>query len=88
MIGIHRVECGCSYCVHPVVTRVINNGPKQPAPWQQEVWDVLGTAPSDWYGGREATDPPALWRYDCWHIHTTRYDTGTFCRDCARWLAE
>lgn len=90
MIGQHRTDCGCSYCLRPTVSAVKNSGPDPDAKpdlstvVQKQISGLLDGVPNDWYGGREVTQPAMSW--DCTHEHTTKYLSGTYCRDCGRWL--
>lgn len=93
MIGLHRTDCGCAYCVHPTVTAVINRGPDRDerragmaATVEQQINELLASVPDDWHGGRELTQGPAQYHYGCQHKHRTTYPGGTFCRDCGRWV--
>lgn len=90
MIGFHRTDCGCAYCLRPVVTQVLDSGPgKGPSmsdAVERDLNEVLSGVPKDWYGGREVTQKPLDWYDDCKHEHTTKYASGKYCRDCGHWL--
>lgn len=85
MIGVHRADCGCSYCLHATL-RVIDRGADSEPLWKREIDRVLAGTPDHWFGGREVTDGPKQFWAGCSHEHTTLYLTGKFCRDCGNWL--
>lgn len=89
MIGVHRTDCGCSYCLRPTV-RALDTGPdpkqRMADKVDQQLGELLSGVPKDWYGGREVTQTPLTWYDDCKHEHATRYMTGKYCRDCGTWL--
>lgn len=88
MIGVHRTDCGCAYCLHPVVRALDRSADEKRAAMAAKVNEQLaelhGTLPDSWFGGREITDGPKQYHYGCTHEHTTKYLDRTFCRDCGR----
>lgn len=85
MIGIHRTDCGCSYCLRPTV-RALDTGPDKRTPLERDLDSLMASVPDTWYGGREVTDGIKPYSGDCDHERTTNYLTGKWCRDCGRWL--